>query len=444
MKPATLSPEDFVPRAILRWSGDTEPIRASLKDTPSRFIVEEEDLSGLRCTVSITSDMPDYDPPSTAGDTTLVTVVKRELTSNAAAWEVQKLLGAGRVTFAGQKDRWGITSQRMAVQGVDYRKVLRNCCPEELTRRGFFMKDAVPFDDALYLGQLSGNWFKIWVTIPGCDAEQIRRYVTAKLDHIKAHNWRFPNAYGRQRLGRRQNYLKLGIAFLTEGPARAIHLYLTDTYAGESEFATSIRQQLAEIWGRAEAAAVESGSSVAEQVLHFQHMLEVLEPVHQKVNMTIEYQIVNETLVTRNFNLVMKKLKREFSIWVGAIQGYWFNRALARVLSGELSLSELPVNDALEPVIPLICSYPPALAFYRKYFPEALDMLRVRHPVVNRHFFSPRKGPVRRVFVPVRHIEFKAVDGACYFEHLLDSGVYATTLHSVLFDLEGEDDSVES
>lgn len=460
----------FVPSNILRALGGFRPWVAEIKTEPSFFRVEEQHTDSHLCTVGTGTDLPDHEwNDEGEGDLVAVTLVKCWLNTPLAIKKLANLLGVpdDAISYAGLKDRKAETSQRVKISGVTLEHVRRNCMPEALNgRQGFFIKDATRSSEHLQKGHLKGNRFTIRVLVPGKSKEAIDQYVKERVGYLSERGMVIPNAYGRQRLGRRQNLLGIAHTFITKGAEAAIFQFLTETSPNESAFATQIRQKLAAEWAIAVRKAGESGTTVASQVLSFQAMKEVLEQkvngpggqcqAWEKLNMPIEHTIVLKTLQMRDFNKVMFMMRDDFSLWIGAYQSYWFNQILSKYIAGDIRMNDRSGN----PSIPLYLNDRDAKRFYQTFAPEALP--EQIDPAVDCIFLTlddrkyddafwrktfgrerpharKRRGPWRKLFVHVKDFSHSTEDGVLNCSFTLRSGSYATTFLGVLFDLEGDD-----
>lgn len=464
----------FVPSNIWQALGGFSRTRAEIKTEPSFFRVEEQHTDTHLCTVGTGTDLPEFewmgDDGRDGGDFVGVTLVKCWLNTPLAIKKVANLLGVPEscVSYAGLKDRKAETSQRVNVSGVSLEHVRRNCMPEALKgRQGFFLKDAARANGPLSKGHLKGNRFTIKVMVPGMSQQALDAYIRERIGYLQDRQMVIPNAYGRQRLGRRQNLLGIAYTFIHKGAEAAIYQFLTETSTNESPFATQVRQKLAAEWAIAARKAGESGTSIASQVLSFQAMKEVLEQrvngqgghsqAFERLNMPIEHTIVLKTLQLRDFNKVMYAMREDFSLWIGAYQGYWFNQVLAKYISGDIRMNDRSGN----PSVPLYLNEPKAKRFYQTFAPEALP--KQIDPAVDCVFLSlddtkydenfwrktfgcerprpkkERRGPWRKLFVTVKDFCHSAEDGVLNCSFLLRSGSYATTFLGILFDLEGDD-----
>lgn len=440
-KAIPLDATNFVPPNIVDYFGhvceDVAPV-ARIKQRATDFQVEEEQQKlDLFCSVSRLTDLPTNLDFSREGRSWTVTLVKIQMTTFHARSELAKQLGIDpkRITYGGLKDRWGRTAQRIHIEGVTYAHLIANCRPYDLVdgTPGFFIKDPLPGGKRMKKGDLSGNKFTLRVCLPGMSANQIEGYLSPMLDHLQQKGNLFPNAYGKQRLGVRQNTLAVGRALIECGPEAAIKLFLTDTSPNEGALATQVRGDLLKMWESAEQRAAEMGQPIEMQWMDFESMRARLEPLRQRCNMSIEYDIIEKTLSVGyrgGFREVMVQMKDEFSLWVGAYQSFYFNQMLSRAISGQFT----PKGRS----IPLYIDDDVARRFYRRYLPEALPS-RV-HPDVKELFLSAKNGnggPWRQLFIPVQNLNGRYEDEQWFVTFSLRSGSYATTFLGTILNLEG-------
>jgi TruD family tRNA pseudouridine synthase len=447
----------FLPDSVAEFMGKWSREAARLKAQPKHFLVNEQSTPLLRCTGTIESDIGAgrlFGGEGT-GDLIAVTLVKKCLTTPAAIDKAIGLIGSAenrhriRITYAGLKDRWAITAQRVVIEGASWDDVVRACMPDEgqLNDIGIFLKDPVRTNKRLARGHLVGNNFIIKVIVPGMSAAQLQAYVDPRVAHLtRGGRIIIPNAFGRQRLGKRQNLFGVGHDFIVHGPEVAIKRFLTETSPNESPWAAEIRGKLLGEWESAEQKAAATGGCVANQMLHLQGMRQILEQgghdraAYKKLNMTIEHRIVCQLLQHLDYGKAMKALNEDFSLWTGAVQGFWFNQVLAKVLNGEITLDN---HDDPEARIPLYMDEQRAVRFYKRYAPEAVQE-RI-DPRVRKMFMTTQhpkdRGPRRPLFVPVEELAYDCEDGAVNMRFRLPKGAYATTFLGILFNIEGDQDA---
>jgi tRNA(Glu) U13 pseudouridine synthase TruD len=452
----------FIPEASMqRYAGGFKRRRAQHKATPEDFIVEEKQ-PGYQCTVSTHSDFANPDALECDGRYIAFTLVTYRMTTSAGCKAVARMLNVdpSLITVAGNKDRTARTAQAAVVEISDLDLVRRNSFPDEevLKREGFFIKDVRRCNSSLGKGRLEGNRFHIKLISPGLNKQALAEYMRPRIEHILAVHGDgkrpfIPNFYWRQRLGRRQNLLGVGVNLVTEGLESGIRRFMCEVVEqNDHPLATKLRRQIAPLWENATAKAESVGGSVAEQHCDFIDMVKLMEQQthynrkasYQPANMFIEHTLAYELAKCRDFEELIRRnraVRDDVSLWVGAYQGYWFNQVLGRVLDGDIPTSALEPGDKEgEFNIPL---YFPgdesSVAFYKRVCPEAIpDHL---DPVVRRLFLlnpKGRRGPRRPAFITVNDLEYTVHDEMISFKFLLRSGAYATNFLSLLFDLDSD------
>lgn len=448
----------FLPDSVSEFMGKWSRVAAKLKTQPKFFRVEEQSTASLRCTTSSESDIGSgrLFGGDGSGELIAATLVKKCLTTPSAIDKAAGLIGSSasqhrvRISYAGLKDRWAVTAQRIVIDGASWEDVVRACMPDDsqLDDIGIFLKDPQRTNKRLARGHLVGNNFTIKVIVPGTSAQELQAYVDPRVAHLtRGGRIIIPNAFGRQRLGKRQNLFGVGHDFIVHGPEVAIKRFLTETSPNEGAWATEVRGKLLGEWESAELRAQATGSTVANQMLHLQGMRSILEQgghdrqAYKKLNMTIEHRIVCQLLQHLDYGKAMKALYEDFSLWTGAVQGFWFNQVLAKVLTGEVTLDN---HDDPEARIPLLMDEQRAMRFYRRYAPEAIPE-RI-DPRVRKMFMTTQhpkdRGPRRPLFVPVEDLSYDCEDGAVNMRFRLPKGAYATTFLGILFNLESDQDSL--
>lgn len=437
--------DHFIPTSVGVYMGERNRIHAAVKRDPRDFIVEEQTTDHHRCSTAPTSDLKDLFDNGGSGDIVAVTLVKKRLVTPAAIDLLRRMLPSGaRITYAGLKDRWAVTSQRITISGVSYDDVVRACMPsnDQLNSEGWYIKDPIRVARMLDIGHLVGNNFNIRVSVKGYSAQQLSRYMELSIAELERGDHQFPNAFGRQRLGKRQNLFGVGYDFIHYGAEAGIERFITETSPAENNNATDLRRRLAVEWDEAKRSAKATGTCVAQQTEQLERMRRILterthgRPAFESLNMTIEHRIIEQLIRHGDYAKVMRSIYKDFSLWVGAYQGFWFNQVLAGVIEGRVSLEE----QQGEKRIPLIIDEPRAVKFYRRWCPEAIPTQI--DPTVGKLFLTPRnrhqRGPRRPVFVPVRDLSYTCEDEAVVMSFQLRSGAYATTFLSTLFELEGD------
>jgi tRNA pseudouridine13 synthase len=177
-----------------------------LKATPEDFRVEE---------------LPLY-APAGQGDHTWVEVEKRLRTTDEVAAELAAAAGvdAGRVGWAGRKDRAAVATQWLSLPGLPPARA------RELAGDGWRVLQAAAHGERLRMGELRGNRFTLVVREVGAAAHA---GALALLAEIAAHG--LANRYGAQRYGATGENPRLGGRLLRGEPVpggrRLQRLYLS-------------------------------------------------------------------------------------------------------------------------------------------------------------------------------------------------------------------------
>jgi tRNA pseudouridine13 synthase len=178
-----------------------------------RIKVEPEDF--------VVEELPLY-APSGSGEHTWVEVEKRLRTTEevAAALAAAAAVDAGRIGWAGRKDREAVTRQWLSVPGLAPARAAT------LTGDGWRALRAAAHGERLRLGELVGNRFRLVVrdVDPAAAAAAAERLAAIARDGL-------PNYFGEQRFGRDGENAERGAAILrgevVAGGRRHQRLYLS-------------------------------------------------------------------------------------------------------------------------------------------------------------------------------------------------------------------------
>lgn len=194
------------------------------------MIVEEIDVDGNIYAIN-TRVSPKW---TRQEDYVIFVLQKQNWTTIAAINAIRKQLRISkrRISFAGTKDRNAITTQLCSV----YKETPNRL--SEISLKDIAILGAWYWDRPIKLGDLLGNKFKIKLkSVP--DREKIYTIYYAK-------NALFPNFYGPQRFGKRNNTHVVGKKILIGDFEGAVMEYLTTTGPDESAEVVSARRELRE------------------------------------------------------------------------------------------------------------------------------------------------------------------------------------------------------
>lgn len=429
-------------------------ITGHLKTVPDHFIVREAHPLRFHeaLTVGPESDFTPEELNSTqdrSAGITLFTCIKRGLTTWAAqdwiASEISKQLGRRvrpeQIRDSGLKDRWAVTAQTMSITGVSPEE-LRQC--DFNFRRPhnahFLIKDIRAGVRPVNRGQHSFNRFEITALVDLPEA-QLRAYIEPLMERLSKEQMRIPNAFGRQRLGRRQNLHVVGKTLVGGGFTAndappfgsnieaAIYLFLFDCSGNEQPRTRQLREEMKRCW-----------------LYDFPGMRRMLEKHYRLGNMNIEYDLVCRLANTSRYKGDFAKVLTETSrcnLWVGAWQSYWFNQCLAR----EIGFRDWDLH------IPLLKDTECARKYYSRHnCHEAIADLNKAEPLVRKQFLTPwnssrrpnDKGPHRPAFIEVKNFSSQCSDGTWKVGFDLRSGAYATNVLGLFLDIAEPDDATFS
>ncbi len=147
-------------------------------------------------------------------------------------------VGRKRFGFAGTKDKRALTTQRVSVWNTEIEKL------EKISIRDIVLKDFVYADERITLGMLEGNRFSIVVRDLDLEESVLEDRIKAVMDEVGE---KVPNFFGVQRFGTvRPITHKVGKAVLDRDFKRAVMIYLSEVYEGESVESMEARRLLAD------------------------------------------------------------------------------------------------------------------------------------------------------------------------------------------------------
>ena len=178
---------------MLFWETDFEPLKGSIKENYSDFIVEEILPDGTVLTV----ENPDFPHSGYEGLFTHFVLVKEGIGNYEVVWLLSEKLKVPTSWFSyyGNKDRDALTTQKMAVWGVPPEKLLQISLPNNI--RILNPKRELR---RLNIGQHKGNRFKI--TIRNLESSGEFKELEEFLKTASSNRGIFlPNFFGYQRFG---------------------------------------------------------------------------------------------------------------------------------------------------------------------------------------------------------------------------------------------------
>ena len=209
-----------------------------IKAAPDDFIVEEITKSGVtleRDRRYFREELAEPEAPGSSEPRFSVFVMqKRDWNTAQALREVAKRCGRGikSAGFAGSKDRTSVSTQLCSMFGAKPERLL------SIHIKDISINGAWESATGIGLGDLLGNRFCIKVS-DGSSLERISE-INAELGGI------FPNYYGEQRFGARNNNAAVGLCIIKGDFEGAVRSLLMDFTGERSEEAIYARKRLAE------------------------------------------------------------------------------------------------------------------------------------------------------------------------------------------------------
>jgi tRNA pseudouridine13 synthase len=374
----------------------TDGVGGTIKGSPEDFMVEEIALNGtvLEVGKTYTGDVLGLPEASSEAEFTVFVMQKTDWNTIQALKTLARKLRRGikSVGFAGTKDRTSISTQLCSMYGIR---------PEEIM--GVHVKDilingAWSSDTEVKLGELSGNRFI--VTIAGSHDIENMEKIDRELNGI------FPNYFGGQRFGLRNNNVDIGVAMIKADFKSAVSRFLTDTNNERNEDAVAARKRLAE-----------------EQ--DYRKALEYF-PGYLKYERQLLAQL---SMHPTDFANALRKLPRSLALmFVHSVESYIFNKEVERMIKEGAAAPGMYGN---------IVGYDNEINDTEKAMLDELgltqEMFRVKSmPELN------CKGGKRLLFAPYTDFSYEKVGENIRVRFSLESGSYATVLLNEFTKMENE------
>lgn len=213
----------------------TNPLKGIIKHSPEDFIVEEITKTGKVLGVDesiVASDIGVSEDPK--GKFIVFIMQKKDWNTiqalNALAKKVHR--GIRSVAFAGTKDRTSISTQLCSIYGAS-RDILMSTHVKDIKINSAWQSNC-----GVKMGDLSGNRFTATIRGMG-NGIGIVSDIAAELGGI------FPNYFGAQRFGSRDNNTKIGLSILKGDFESCAMSFLTDTVNERNLDSIEARERLA-------------------------------------------------------------------------------------------------------------------------------------------------------------------------------------------------------
>ncbi len=399
---------------------------AAIKRSPEDFIVEEITKSGKTLETGKAYDAPGVGMSESAqGRFAVFVLQKRDWNTTQALMRIAKACGRGRKSmgFAGTKDRSSVSTQLCSVFGADPEYV------KKMSMKDISINGAWRSDEGVRLGDLKGNRFV--VTARGAaDIPAVGR-IDAELGGV------FPNYFGEQRFGFRNNNVEVGVSIMKGDFAAAAMSFLTNSDNETNAEAVEARKRLSE----------EQDFGKASEYF----------PKYLKYERTV---LGHLSMHTTDFAGAIRKLPRQLSLmFVHAVESEIFNRTIElRIREGEGAVSPMKgetfctadgngwpemgniavAESGTEKGYALgnILGYnTPSLSRYER---EAIDSFGIEQGMFRLKGMPELscKGAKRLLFAPYIGFESRMAEGndGIVLSFSLPSGSYATVLLSEFFE----------
>ena len=281
---------------MLFWETEIAGIKGALKEDYSDFIVEEIQPNGE----ILSLENPTIKPSGYEGLFTHFVLIKRGIGNYEAIWILAKKLGVPTSWFSyfGNKDRDAVTVQRVAVWGVNPKKLLEIKLPNSI-------KVIHPIRELrrLNMGQHKGNNFKI--TIRKIDKNNLDKAYSFLKN--AGSSLLLPNFFGYQRFGVTKPVSAIiGKLLLNKCYRKAIDTYLTFPSIYDDEKLIKAKEY------------IEQGK--------YQEALEL----YPRRGFLFERLVLKNMLKIKETKKLLKKLpKFHLRMFIEAYQSYIFNRTLS-------------------------------------------------------------------------------------------------------------------
>lgn len=300
------SPEFEKRIGIWFYSTKADGIGGTIKTKPADFVVRE-----------ITNRAE-----GTEGKYLVAELTTENWDTHGVIRDISRRLGVSRnrIGFAGTKDKFAVTTQKISIWNVDEKELDRvKIADVELKKIGRSNK-------AVSLGDLCGNEFEIVIRgIEGKKEEITGKIATITTEMENAGG--VPNFFGVQRFGTRRPITHVVGKQLIKGELKeAVMSYIADIFPEESEEAKRARQVCRE-------------GDLKEGLKRMPTFLR-----YEKAMLNELVKRGNEEKFLSAFNVLPKNLRKLF---VHAYQAYLFNHVLSSRMTQDLPFNEALIDDVV-------------------------------------------------------------------------------------------------
>lgn len=302
------SPEFEKRIGIWFYSTKADGIGGTIKTKPADFLVRE-----------ITNRAE-----GTEGKYLIAELTTENWDTHSVIRDISRRLGVSRnrIGFAGTKDKFAVTSQKISIWGTDIDE-------KELDRvkiADVELKKIGRSNKAVSLGDLCGNEFEIVIRGIEGKKEELKEKIETITNEIENAGG-VPNLFGVQRFGTRRPITHVVGKQLIKGELKeAVMSYIADIFPEESEEAKRARQVCRE-------------GDLKEGLKRMPTFLR-----YEKAMLNELVKRGNEEKFLSAFNVLPKNLRKLF---VHAYQAYLFNLVLSSRMTQDLPFNEALIDDVV-------------------------------------------------------------------------------------------------
>ncbi len=376
---------------ITQFATHSNGIGGAIKKNPEDFVVQEISLSG-----KIASLNPNPAPIEHSSEFTEFTLAKNNWNQAVLLKKISDnaRVSKKRLHFAGTKDKFALTAQRISAWKVPASQLSR------ISIKDCKIGDFSGEDKRLELGDLWGNKFAILVREIKLPQTEIISRVEEFLSEIRKLGG-LPNFFGEQRFGIRFNNHLIGKKLLQNDLEGAIKEFLAGTDENELEEGRSARTFLAENWGSFNIALKKY-------------------PIYMRFERALLNHLVQ---FPKDYVGAFKKLhKNTYKLFTHAFQAHAFNLELSQKIKN---------NQHLKNPGTLI-GYNTELNDFQKIFLEKENITKEQLKISSFPEASISGGP-RKFLAEIKDISYRIEEKNLKISFDLEKGAYATVfLHELM------------
>jgi len=383
-------------------------IRGKLYCAPEDFIVREIPLDR--------SFIGDYlydtvtHPIGKEDKFVICTLVKKNISDFNVIENLSNFLGINYddIGYHGLKDTFGITIQEIS---FPYQVYLDNL--DRLKNRnfkGFFLKNARFNNAPSKLREIWGNHFVIRVNGVEGGKEEIER----RLGKFSRENGRFPNFYGHQRFGVRQNNHRIGKELIKRNFEEALKIFCVESN-NETKEISNIRKNLKKSWGN-----WREGYDIIKNMEYFKQEKKIL-----------QHLISKETDYIGAINKINLA-----TFFVNSYGSYLFNIILKNLIDSKIEPDYLPA-----PGYAINLNNDQVKKEYLKVLNK--EGIKLEDFKNGNYKFLSYQGRIKEAFYKIEDFDFRVENSSIVLEFSLPMGVYANLFLEHIFENKSKKSKIE-